>query len=339
MSLANVLLESASPASLGMTSEDIGRYNYADGHRAIYAETAMELRDVFESTFYVSNQVEFQAIYEGTSVDESYEYQQIMEGIFTSGFQKLAEVVKRLWAKIVAFFAQIKSKFLTMTRDNEKFVEKFNRMIKGKSLNLAGFRYNVYTYTNIDDFESLLRNSKLTAVTKISNEVVAKSAQPEISTQELDTLGESFETAINNFYKQVTGTEDEHDINDALWSHFRGGAKLGDDKPSVGISSLDEYLKTIKSSKSLKDMDTFKKDVDKEFSDLIKTIKDDEKKAKGDGTTGDLINIYRKEIKTINKLHSKANTFISIWRTASMERVSAYRNICHAAVAYGTRRK
>ena len=56
MSLSRVLFEGASV--LGMSDEDMARYNYADGHREIYTETAMDLRDIFEDTYYAAEQVQ-----------------------------------------------------------------------------------------------------------------------------------------------------------------------------------------------------------------------------------------------------------------------------------------
>lgn len=336
MSLASVLFESAYPS---MTSEDIGRYNYADGHRAIYAETAMELRDVFEATFYASNQVELQAIHEGTSVDESYEYQEVMENIITNGFQRLTEVAKRLWGKIVEFFIQIKNKLLTMTRDNEKFVEKFNDLLKGKTLNLAGFKYMTYVYTNLDDFESLLTSSRISVVNDINKEVNAKCKSDSLTPDEQNDLGNALDRAYKKFLKDMTGTDDESDVHDAMYAHFRSGARPGDDKTQVAVTSLDPYLNAIKSSKSVKAMDAFKKSVDTEFTNLVKAIKTQEKDCKQNGSSTSVLDVLRKQVKQINKIHSKANSFISIWRQATQERVGTYRNLCHAAVAYSGRRK
>lgn len=337
MSLATALMEGTS--LLGMSNADMARYNCDDGHRAIYAETAYELADVFESTWYASEQVEFQAMYEGTTVAESWEYTELMENIITNGFERIAAALKALWNKIKAFFANIKSHFVTITRDNATFVEKFNNQIAGEKLNLAGFTYNMYNYTALEDFQSLMDTSKSKAFDACENEVHAKIASTDLSIEDQNSLKDSLERIKLKFLKDVTGTDDETECNDKLWSSFRGGARPGDKKPGISISSLDTYLAVLKSARTVKEMDEFAKNVDKDFKKKIGEVKAKEKEAKKNGNSQSAITTLKNESQMINKICGKANQFISIWRNACIQRNSDYRNLCHAAYAYSRGRK
>ena len=336
MSLSRVLFEGASV--LGMSDEDMARYNYADGHREIYTETAMDLRDIFEDTYYAAEQVELAAIHDGTTVEESYEYQEIMEGLISDGFEKISDALKKLWQKILAFFSNIQAKLLSHVKDNEKFVDKFTKMSNGK-LNLAGFKYKTWTFTNIDDFESLMDGARVKAINNVDKEVNAKLGVESPSLDDQRDLTDALARITATFIKDITGTDNEEDAGDAMWSHFHNGAKRSDNKEEVAISSLDSYLSTLKSSKSVKDVDAFKKATDKAFKSAKATIKEQQVAAKNSTDNSARLSILRSELNSINTISMKANSFISIWRRAVEERASSYRSMCAAAFVYSNRRK
>lgn len=332
MSLASVLLEGA-PIMGMMSNDEMSKYNYDDGYITIYHESTFELVDVFRSCFYEPEQVALMAAHEGTSVQESYEYREIMENVITDAFDRLKAWLKSLWTKVKAFIANIVSKFNIMHKDDAKFVQDFNDKLNGK-LNLSGFKYNMYTYTNIDEFENHLQSNVDKTMDTFDSLTDSKLKSGESSIEAQNDLGNMLTKAKETFIKNVTGASDVNDASDALYAYFRSGARPGSNKPEISVSSLDNYLSVLKSAKNAKDMDKYAKDIDNKFNNAMNAIKKAQKDNKSDNT---IVVLLKKHCSAINELMLKTNSFITTWRTVTSERSSAYRSLCNAALAYSKR--
>lgn len=334
MSLASVLLEGA-PIMGMMSNDEMSKYNYDDGYITIYHESTFDLVDVFKSCFYEPEQVSLMAAHEGTSVQESYEYREIMENVITDAFERIKVWLKSLWAKVKAFIANIISKLNVFHKDNADFVEAFNKKSTG-NLNLSGFKYSMFTYTNIDEFEDHLQNNIDKTMDSYDSLVDGKLKAGDSSTEAQNDLANMLDKAKETFIKNVTGASDVNDASDALYSYFRSGARPGDKKPEISVSSLDTYLSVLKSAKNAKDMAKYAKTIDNKFNNVMNGIKKAQKDHKDDNVT---VLLLKKHCSAINELMYKTNSFITTWRTAATERSSAYRSLCNAALSYSKRKR
>lgn len=111
---------------------NIGIQPNMEGIMQINTEALQESFLLEASLVKVSNQT---IINEGTAV--------LSENVFRNVYDKIAEIIKKMWAKVKEFFANLRTYFEKMVMAEGKFADKYENEIKGiSSVKVEGFKLN-----------------------------------------------------------------------------------------------------------------------------------------------------------------------------------------------------
>lgn len=134
------------------------KYSAAEGPNLIAMETAMELRDIYESTFYKIDELELTAYAASMeSADQS-----VQEGIgssiksaMTSLYKKVKEMIIKLKNKILGWLSNARRLMDGIFMSGAEFATKYEKQLK--ALNLSGYEIvdaPDYDHKKIDDGET-----------------------------------------------------------------------------------------------------------------------------------------------------------------------------------------
>lgn len=320
-------------------------YGHEEGSFAIAMESAQELYQIFRESTYEAEQEELKALNEGVVLEGS-QYEVVKENAIKKGFNKIVEFLKKLWAKVKAFFANV-VKFLDgIFKSGKDFATKYEKDLLALGNKLDGFEYKMYKYnhTQIDapakDMDSLgeiLMNEVESEIKNIKGGIDTASNGP----SEKDDYGslvkrvkDSSDEAIKGFRKGLLGVTDEEDQSEAIFKTFRNGAINETDKADIKVD-IRTIIKILKDSKP-DNFSSSQSKVDGAYKKAINFIETKAKEAekldgKQNSAMGEMLRVMSSSISAQQTI---LNACINGGKTAFSERATVYKQVCLAAFRY-----
>lgn len=338
-------------------SVDTAKYGH-DSAATIAMESAAELYDIFRSGFYASEQAELGAVSEGV-VLESSEYGAVMEGAIKDGISKISQFLKNLWAKVKAFFAEVRKFIDSIVMSGKDFAKKYEVELK-KLTNLKDFEYKMYKYDNsfidtecpkeiqtiIDSAFNEVENSLDTIIGQVEGQsresVTGNDQDGAQDTTDYSDKIKDFKKLVEDSYKSsikgIIGTDDEDEVAKKIFAKFRNGAEGEADKEDVK-PDVNEIISILKDAKSTAKIDELIRKSDAQYSKAIKLV--DGWANKADKMTGvnvktgsaiaELLRVYSS---SISKMQTFTNSMNTAWKSVISERNNAYKSCLMAAMSY-----
>jgi hypothetical protein len=336
MNLASRLLENASIASF----ENTGKYGHDNGAALIAMESAELLNEIFTESFYVLNEAQVDAAFEGVSVEES-KYGEVMEGAIASGFEKIKGFLTKLKNAVKEFFANVGTHLDSVFKSGEEFVTKYEEKVK--ALKLDGYTYEMYEYSDkldsTDGTEGVVKCIQNTV--KASSKAAATVAKSAMNSKESviqarDEVKKEAQAQIDEAYR-LAGAKSADDIDSALYALYRSPKAK---KVKVDIGKFMDVLKTSK--KSLEVVKKSGAEVTKAYDDAIKLVDDLERstsKADKNDVASSALDVLRIISKALSTEQSVMNKKFSVWKTVLVERDRVYKSVIVGAFKYANTKK
>lgn len=375
--LSSILFESATLVGVPKVSEEmLAKYGYNSEHR-IAMESAVELNDIFYESFYKMEELDFQRAYatmEGADESVLEGIVSSMSERAKGAIEKIKTFLRDLWKKVQAFFHNVKRFLDGIFMNAQDFVKKYESELLKLTFKDKPYTVDMYDYT-IGDCKEMattvnkfcatmtgesakaMNNTFNLAVAFASKAIGAAGALPEDNAadktkegarKKVDDMCEKMSkaalSAIHEEYGKYLKTAKGEapttaELAEAVWRSVRNGASGDSDKKSVTITSLSEYVKYLKTSKTaLSNFDKTAKAIDDMFKGVLAKISDAEK-ILNDDKAGDVAKeLVLKVSSTYSKIVSReqgfSNTIVSEHRKALQEKIAVYKKICTGAFAH-----
>lgn len=375
--LSSILFESATLVGAPKVSEEmLAKYGYNSEHR-IAMESAVELNDIFYESFYKMEELDFQRAYatmEGADESVLEGIVSSMSERAKGAIEKIKTFLRDLWKKVQAFFHNVKRFLDGIFMNAQDFVKKYESELLKLTFKDKPYTVDMYDYT-IGDCKEMattvnkfcatmtgesakaMNNTFNLAVAFASKAIGAAGALPEDNAadktkegarKKVDDMCEKMSkaalSAIHEEYGKYLKTAKGEapttaELAEAVWRSVRNGASGDSDKKSVTITSLSEYVKYLKTSKTaLSNFDKTAKAIDDMFKGVLAKISDAEK-ILNDDKAGDVAKeLVLKVSSTYSKIVSReqgfSNTIVSEHRKALQEKIAVYKKICTGAFAH-----
>ena len=375
--LSSILFESATLVGVPKVSEEmLAKYGYNSEHR-IAMESAVELNDIFYESFYKMEELDFQRAYatmEGADESVLEGIVSSMSERAKGAIEKIKTFLRDLWKKVQAFFHNVKRFLDGIFMNAQDFVKKYESELLKLTFKDKPYTVDMYDYT-IGDCKEMattvnkfcatmtgesakaMNNTFNLAVAFASKAIGAAGALPEDNAadktkegarKKVDDMCEKMSkaalSAIHEEYGKYLKTAKGEapttaELAEAVWRSVRNGASGDSDKKSVTITSLSEYVKYLKTSKTaLSNFDKTAKAIDDMFKGVLAKISDAEK-ILNDDKAGDVAKeLVLKVSSTYSKIVSReqgfSNTIVSEHRKDLQEKIAVYKKICTGAFAH-----
>ena len=375
--LSSILFESATLVGAPKVSEEmLAKYGYNSEHR-IAMESAVELNDIFYESFYKMEELDFPRAYatmEGADESVLEGIVSSMSERAKGAIEKIKTFLRDLWKKVQAFFHNVKRFLDGIFMNAQDFVKKYESELLKLTFKDKPYTVDMYDYT-IGDCKEMattvnkfcatmtgesakaMNNTFNLAVAFASKAIGAAGALPEDNAadktkegarKKVDDMCEKMSkaalSAIHEEYGKYLKTAKGEapttaELAEAVWRSVRNGASGDSDKKSVTITSLSEYVKYLKTSKTaLSNFDKTAKAIDDMFKGVLAKISDAEK-ILNDDKAGDVAKeLVLKVSSTYSKIVSReqgfSNTIVSEHRKALQEKIAVYKKICTGAFAH-----
>lgn len=352
--LATYLLESA---SCGAGLSNPSRYSHDEGMTAIAMESALELRDLYESVNYALDDLTFTHY---AAMQESAS-EEVLENILTkaagkvkSGLAKIGELLAKLKNKIKEFVNGIRRWFFGLRKSGQEFVDRYEKQIK--ALNLTGYKIEMYDF---DKMETFLNNKLKTSAEAINTSVEGfNKAATAVAAKDSTNTDSDVNTAktdqANTFANLLPANmnDDEYsqtDVAKASLNAMLGGTYDVKGKPNTvlksltgnaivnGFSSGEEFLKSIDTTfdkvlKSLTSAETSCKKAESAQNGFKEA--DANYKTNTNGIA--MMTVY---VSSISKMQGIINAHISAAKQAVTMKNKAYRDAATGAFKYARKNK
>lgn len=375
--LSSILFESATLVGAPKVSEEmLAKYGYNSEHR-IAMESAVELNDIFYESFYKMEELDFQHAYatmEGADESVLEGIVSSMSERAKGAIEKIKTFLRDLWKKVQAFFHNVKRFLDGIFMNAQDFVKKYESELLKLTFKDKPYTVDMYDYTigdckematTVNKFCAKMTGESAKAMDNTFNLAVAfgvkaigaAGALPEDSAT--DKTKEDARKKVDDMCEEMTkaslsAIHDEYgkylktakgeapttaELAEAVWRSVRNGASGDSDKKSVTITSLSEYVKYLKTSKTaLSNFDKTAKSIDDMFKGVLAKISDAEK-ILNDDKAGDVAKeLVLKVSSTYSKIVSReqgfSNTIVSEHRKALQEKIAVYKKICTGAFAH-----
>lgn len=292
----------------------------------------------------------------------SESYGPVLEASGSNVFEKIKAAIKKLWGKVKAFFASVVRSLDAMTKSAQDFVKKYKKQIE--NLKLAGFKYEMHTYT-VEDFEVDYKADAqkdaaavVKTITANINQGAKSESELESVQKQIETFKEGVEDRLDEFRAAIlktSGKLDAQDFREAVRKKLRNG-KEDNEKEEVNIN-IQSIISQIEGTNKLNTkISKVQKEADKIFGDSIKLVDDLEKAInKARPTERGGINVEHNsgaKISMTSAVAPKAavvastisrelsakqaivNTAISEWSSAVKERDSVYKQVIMKAFSH-----
>lgn len=137
----------------------------ACGYTSIISDATEELT-ALESALYVADVMLEEKALEGATPEEM---ETLLEGVMTSVYGRLKEVLKKLMAKVKQWFANVKKFFQVLFSHGKEFAKKYRSDIIKAQAKVKGYKYKTYDFKG--GWKSLL---EMVEVNKVSGDEAAK---------------------------------------------------------------------------------------------------------------------------------------------------------------------
>lgn len=369
MSLVNTLMNGGTYG----VSVNTNRYSHSDGASIITMESTAELHDIFMESFYNVEQAELAAATEGVSLEGS-QYEAVAEAATVGAFEKIKNFFKKLWAKVKAFFHNVRRYLDAIFMSGSSFAKKYEKEIS-KIGPLKDFSYKMFKYNdkNIDEasaktkfsdmVDDLTHKTEIDAVvTTLKSGKFGSNNAPDIQKVEEVCSHDAMSKMVVSKLSENKCT-DPDDFDEWLYGYFRSGASGADDKDDVDITSVSDFMKTLKDSGKLtSNLDSMQRETDKAFKNATKYVDDGAKAAESfkstatktvqanDGSNvevpdkgaratqnsvaSDMAKVLRLYSSTFSIANSYCTKFITAWKQVVNERDGVYKAVIMAAFAH-----
>jgi hypothetical protein len=200
-----------------------------------------------------------------------------MEASMKDAWEAIKSAFKKLWGKLVSFFADAVRSFDALTRSAEGFATKYGDKLP------ETIKYKGYKYTNLGEGSiSVLVDSqiqsKLDAVVAAISDPEGKEGEISQNIEALKNYKTDKQDLLRGEALGHGGALNAQQFKEALFSTFRNGAKSGDTSDqSISASELVSSMKNKKGKSAVLKM---KADIDKEFGALLKRVNELQSKVK-----------------------------------------------------------
>lgn len=276
------------------------------------------------------------------SIRESYA--PVMENAIKNVYDKLVEMLKKLWAKLKGYFKNVVRFFDGLVLSGKKFVQKYKKDLEG--LSLSGFEYKMYKWDNA----KLSSNADVETYTSKVEQAIEKVAPIKTSIfaeveEHNKTLTDKKDKILNEIRGSFVGggSVDAEDYAEKLFGYFRGGADNKSDLEEVPVD-IHTIIRVLEEDKMLTTLKKAQTDCDKVFSKYIKNLEDQRKTYNAVSTKDHnseevklqkaMASCYTKTISIFNEGQAIAQTFLTAWKTAVSERNRQYKGAAVAAFRF-----
>ena len=353
MSLANTLLNGGA-YGVDVTIE-ASKYSHSAGATRIAMESVAELHDIFMESFYNTNQAELAAATEGVALEGS-QYEAVHEAAISNAFAKIKDFMKKLWAKVKAFFHNVKRYMDAMFKSGSEFVKKYAQDIRNIGT-LKDFEYKMYKYDNkkIDTVDAMVDTNWMDKGIDACKATIYKIAElsAEESKEEHDRiLGQSMSEIRktldrDNVTKDVvmlisdSKCKDPDEFDEWLFGSFRSGATGADDKEDISITNVSEFVSVLNDSSKLGGkLDKISKNIDNGYGKAIKAVdKAESDAAKAGKGSANIAEVCRLLSSMLSIRQTHYNKLMNAWKAVAKERDTAYKSMIMAAFAHAKKQK
>ena len=242
-----------------MTYEECAYENPFEAASYIVAETENNYNSIIKAMA-----LDELAVYEATGQEMVYE-----AANFKAFFGKIKELFKKLWEKIKGMFQKFFAKINSLAMKDKDFVKKYAAALR--KVDLKGFEYKGYTFTNTDKADLAVSQSDIEANTK-SLATIKDLEEVDLTKYYEGISGDSLTNLLDTFRGKCVGKSsiEEGDFSDELFAYFRKGE---DTKDTITINKVDDLLEVIKGYGDLKTnaekmLNNLKTNIDKIIKDL-----------------------------------------------------------------------
>lgn len=358
MSLVNTLLNGGTYEN-DVTVES-AKYSHSDGASRIAMESVAELHDIFMESFYNPEQAELAAATEGVALEGS-QYEAVAEAAVSNAITKIKEFLRNLWAKVKAFFHNVRRYLDAIFMSGADFAKKYAQDIRNAN-GLKDFEFKMYKYDNavIDDMSGMegsvddMMNEMIDGADNFLKDLI------ELADKDKDDVGSinakiadkmtafrkdfDRDAMVKECVSDMSGgkCKDPEDFDAYLFKSFRNGAADASDKEDVAVTNIDEYADILVNSAKLGGkVDKFSKKMDTAYGKAIKKVDDAEKKlAKyGSKVSGNVTEVLRTMSSVISIEQTYANKMMNAWKAVIKERDGAYKQLIMAGLAHAKKQK
>lgn len=267
----------------------------------------------------------------------------LLEGIISSGIEKIKEAFKKFLAKIKEWAAKVKRFFKIIFLKGKDFVKEFGKEIRTKSV--KGFKYKGYNYA-IEDTDGEV-DTMIGTIGKEINTLLSLADGASRDTKVDAITTDDIKGMLNVGDKSSSDWQDElckkcksscsdlTELGEYLTEQYRGGDNdkeeiedfEGRNDPSDMLSFIEGYDKEIK--KVEKDERDFEKEINaiiKNLDKMASTSKKDRTEIKD--TTGTVVT--DKAYKAASTVSSYLSAALTIQKTIVDKKVSMHKEACGA---------
>lgn len=328
-------------------------YNIHGGDFVALEEAMEDMTGVIEA-IHTHDMAELQCEKEVRALQESYadedeiqqvqeNYAVIMEGAMKDMYERLINTLKKLWAKIKGYFANVVRFFDGLIKSGKDFVKKYEKQLY--DLDLAGYEYKMFNWDE----------ARLSASTDVSNypQKVTAVLAPYVggtgSASDVEAKAKGLTDKKEEILNKVRGSfvgkgsVEASDFNEELFGFFRNGASNKDDRDDRKVE-IGKIINTLKEDKMVTALKKAESQVNKAFSEQIKELtkhRDNASKqvpSHGDSEHGKLLKAYAsfnsRKISIFTDAQSIALTFVRAWKDAVVARNREYKAVAVAAFRY-----
>jgi hypothetical protein len=284
--------------------------------------------------------------------EQAEEYALVMENMIKNAFTAILNFFKKVWAKIKQMFEAIRRYFDKFFMSSKDFLKKYKTDIDelNKKGLLAGYKYKMYKYTNLEDpdfnkayadMESTI--SKSAGFNRNAAGSVSNMKQNEEAYKKMSENKEEILDKVRGLFCKDAKVE-QSDYADKLFAHYRGEAKGPNDKSEVPVNLQEVYTK-IEGSKAKKALNDFMKDGKDHFtkmiSDLNKKVSNAERiSEKAEATVeASVSKAWRAYATLVGTGQNIALQSFKAWERAVKEEQSALKSILYGAFGYAAKKK
>lgn len=246
----------------------------ADAVMSIATEGVLEGLQLQAALHVADATIAYTAVHESAGAAEA-----VLESVVGNTIGKLKEGLKKLWAKIKAWFASVGKTFSLMFAKGKDFVKKYKKEILEKPS--AGFEYSGHVWTveaGNNKAGALIKSidSTLQTVLKAASSIDAKDYKTADTTNakdefDLPSIKEDLVKKLGNTLG--AGVDDMSEIKEKLQEVYRNGKDEKEEIKDFGKVSRGTLIDLIdKSDKSQKEVKDIEKEVDKQFNESLKAL-------------------------------------------------------------------
>lgn len=332
------------------------KYSAKDGANRIAMESAMELRDIYESTFYKIDALELTAY---TASMESAD-QSVQEGIgesikktASSAWKKIKEWFIKLKNKVMEWFDNVKRHINAMLLSGKDFAKKYEKQIK--KLDLNGYKFEEvpdFQHTKIDKFnvgkQDVIKEAKEAGDSVKNSFIDVEDTWDEggdklFTEEDRDDMMKDSIKIFKNMLPDGMGVEDfnTEGITNATYAELLGGSYSVNSKPQYVSYTvdIDFVIKTLLGADSYTNsISSLKSTVKSSFDSIINelnTIENRNKNKNYPNYTG----LLNKISGVYSKMQSCLNAQITGTNKAQTTRLAVFKKIVTNAFAYDRKKK